>query len=301
VYTLDAHLNPVPVGVQGELYIGGFNVSRGYLNQAGLTAEKFIPDPFSKVPGARIYKTGDLVRYLPDGNIEYLARIDQQLKIRGFRIEPGEIESMLAKHPKVQQSVVIAGEDRTGSSHLIAYVVGKDGQVPTSSELKRFLKKHLPDYMLPSVFVRLESLPLTPNGKVNHRALRTAEGLSPQHEAPAVMPENQLEKLIAEIWQDLLQIKKVGLYDNFFEVGGYSLLMVQVHTKLQKVLGQELSLVEMFNYPTVQALAEYIGQKQSGRPTVNDGNSQIERSNTRDACITRIGERRREIRTKLQH
>ncbi|NET03600.1 MAG: amino acid adenylation domain-containing protein [Symploca sp. SIO2B6] len=275
LYILDSDLQPVPIGIPGELHIGGAGLARGYLNRPELTAEKFIPNPFSEEPGSRLYKTGDLVRYLADGNIECLGRIDHQVKIRGFRIELGEIETLLSQHPALTEAVVMVREDIPGDKRLAAYVVSNQEILPTTSELRRYLKDKLADYMVPSAFIFLEAMPLTPNGKVNRRALPAPEGLRPELETTYAMPQTKVEQSLAEVWQQMLQVEKVGIHDNFFELGGNSLLMMQVHSKLPKIIGQELSIVEMFQYTTIHSLAEYLSQEQnrqlSSQPNDNRG------------------------------
>lgn len=260
VYILDRHLQPVPIGVPGELHIGGAGLARGYLNRPELTEEKFIPNPFSDQEGARLYKTGDLARYLSDRNIECLGRIDFQVKMRGFRIELGEIEAVLSQDPGVLQTVVIAREDIPGDQRLVAYVVPNQELAPTTTDLRRVVKEKLPDYMVPSAFVIVEALPLTPNGKIDRRALPSPQGLRPEMPANYEMPQTEAEVLIAAIWQEILQLEKLGIHDNFFDLGGHSLLMVQVHRKLQKTFSQELSMVEMFKHPTIHSLAKRLNQ-----------------------------------------
>ncbi|MGH7830815.1 MAG: amino acid adenylation domain-containing protein, partial [Candidatus Binatia bacterium] len=200
IYLLDRHLHPVPIGVAGEIHIGGAGLARGYLNRPDLTAEKFIPNPFSTEPGARLYKTGDRARYLPDGNIEFLGRIDSQVKVRGFRIELGEIETLLADHPGARQSVAIVREDEPGQKRLVAYLVAKREFALTTSDLRGYLKDKLPEYMIPSAFVMLDALPLTPNGKVDRKALPAPDHSRPEQENPFVPPSTAAEKTIAEIW-----------------------------------------------------------------------------------------------------
>ncbi|GAX39730.1 amino acid adenylation domain-containing protein [Tolypothrix sp. NIES-4075] len=261
-YILDANLQPVPVGVPGELHIGGDGLARGYLNRPELTADKFIPNPFGNA-GQRLYKTGDLVRYLIDGNIEYLGRIDYQVKVRGFRIELGEIEALLSQHPTVQQAVVIAKEI-AGDKRLVAYLLPVSEAAPEISELRSFLKQQLPDYMVPTSFVLLDTLPLTPNGKVDRKALPDPDQTRLEVEA-YVAPRNEVERLISAVWQEVLNLEKVGVHDNFFEVGGHSLLIIQVHNKLhQKLLeniNREISVVDLFKYPSISSLAQYLSQK----------------------------------------
>jgi len=267
VYLLDQHLQPVPVGVPGELHIGGAGLARGYLNRPELSAQKFIPNPFSDEPGSRLYKTGDLARYLSDGNIEFLGRIDQQVKIRGFRIELAEIESVLSHYPGVREVTVMVREDAPGDKRLVAYVVPHAGQALTTTDLRCFLEEKLPKYMVPSAFVLLEVLPLTPNGKVDRRALPVPEGLRDELTVDYVAPQSEMERTIAAIWQEVLQVEKVGIHDNFFDLGGHSLLVIQVHSKLRDTLNRELSVVDIFQHPTISALANYCSQEPSEKPS----------------------------------
>ncbi|MBW4570586.1 MAG: amino acid adenylation domain-containing protein, partial [Tolypothrix carrinoi HA7290-LM1] len=257
-YLLDANLQPVPVGVPGELHIGGDGLARGYLNRPELTAEKFIPNPFGDA-GSRLYKTGDLVRYLTDGNIEYLGRIDHQVKIRGFRMELGEIEAQLRQHPSVQLSVVIAKEI-VGDKRLVAYIVPLTQPAPTISELRDFLHQQLPEYMVPSYFVMLDAMPLTPNGKVDRRALPEPGGQLESHNF--VAPRTPTEEMLAGIWASLLGIERVGVYDNFFELGGHSLLATQLISRVASTFAVDLPLRSLFEQPTVAALAECIKTNQ---------------------------------------
>jgi amino acid adenylation domain-containing protein len=262
-YILDQHRQPVPVGVPGELHIGGLGLARGYLNRPELTAEKFIPNPFNDDPASRLYKTGDLVRYRPDGTLEYLERIDHQVKIRGFRIELGEIEAVLSQHPKVRASVVMVREDEPENKRLVAYAVLQPEQVLTITELRHFLEEKLPKYMVPSAFVMLEALPLTLNGKLDRRSLPAPEALRPELEVAYVMPQNEVERAIATVWQKTLNVERIGINDNFFDLGGHSLLIVQVHSKLREVLNRDISITDMFKYPTIRALVNYLNQYQS--------------------------------------
>jgi non-ribosomal peptide synthetase component E (peptide arylation enzyme)/aryl carrier-like protein len=259
IYLLDAQLQPVPIGIVGELYIGGAGVARGYLNRPELTAEKFIPNPFQ--PGERLYKTGDLACYLPDGTIKFLGRIDHQVKLRGFRLELGEIEAVLNQYPGVQDVAAIVREDESGDQRLVAYVVPSQQQVLTLRELRDFLKERLPDYMMPSAFVLLDSLPLLPNGKVDRHALPVPEGLRPTLAAAYEAPRSEVERAIATVWRSMLHLEKVGIHDNFFDLGGHSLLMVQVNNKLRDVFNRDLSIVELFQNPTISSLAQYLSQK----------------------------------------
>ena len=266
LYILDRHLQPVPIGVPGELYVGGAGLARGYCNRAELTAERFIPNRFSNEPGERLYKTGDLARYLPDGNIEFLGRMDCQVKIRGFRIELGEIEAVLSQHRAVREAVVVAQEDNSRTQRLVAYVVPVQKLTPTSDsgawrasaiELRQFLQALLPDYMVPSAFVLLEALPLTPNGKVDRRNL-PAPQVSTELEITYVVARTPIEEILAGIWAEVLGVEPVGIDDNFFELGGHSLLATQVISRLRKAFQIELPLRCLFESPTVAGLAASI-------------------------------------------
>ena len=267
IYILGGHMQPVPIGVVGEICIGGSGVARGYLNQPKLTQEKFIADPFSIDPGARLYKTGDLARYLPDGNIEFLGRIDNQVKIRGFRIELGEIESVLGQHSGVRQSAVIVREDTVDERLLVAYVVAIDDPAPSINDLRSFLKAKLPEYMIPSAFVFLESLPLTTNGKVDRKALPVPDQTRPELDAIFMSPRTPMEEMLAEIWAEVLKVEGIGIHDNFFDLGGHSLLATQVVSRMRRAVQVEIPLRALFESPTVVGLAariEEIHQKQHG-------------------------------------
>jgi amino acid adenylation domain-containing protein/non-ribosomal peptide synthase protein (TIGR01720 family) len=256
-YILDTCIQPIPIGVPGELHIGGAGLARGYLNHPDLTAEKFIANPFSEKPGSRLYKTGDLTRYLPDGNIEYLGRIDNQVKIRGFRIELGEIEAVLATHNAVQQNVVIVQELEPSNKHLVAFLVPNPGQVIENQKLRAFLKERLPDYMIPSAWVTLEAIPLTPNGKIDRRTLSQWKvDRSPSQEATFVAPRTSVEELIAETWSQVIKTEKIGIYDNFFELGGNSLLTIQVINNLQSLFKIQLQVRDLYQEPTVAGIAK---------------------------------------------
>jgi amino acid adenylation domain-containing protein len=257
-YILDRYLQPVPIGVPGELYIGGAGLARGYLNARELTQEKFIPNPLGQEEGACLYKTGDLVRYLTSGNIEYLGRFDNQVKIRGFRIELGEIEAVLGKHRKVQQAVVIVREDIPGNKRLVTYVVAKPELVPTDSELRNFLKQKLPDYMIPNAFVMLPSLPLSPNGKVDRRALPAPDASHRNLETGFVAPRIPTEEILAAIWSEVLGLQHISIHDNFFELGGHSLLATQVISRLRKAFCVDLPLRSLFETPTIAKVAQKI-------------------------------------------
>ncbi|MFQ5853964.1 MAG: thioesterase domain-containing protein, partial [Candidatus Binatia bacterium] len=244
-----------------ELHIGGAGLARGYLNRPDLTAEKFISNPFSDDPGSHLYKTGDLARYLPDGNIEFLGRIDHQVKVRGFRIELGEIEAVLGQHPEIRETVVMAREDTPGNKRLVAYVVPRQEQAPTINELRSFLKQKLPDYMVPSVFVPLDALPLTANGKVNRRALPPPDQTRPELEKTFVAPKDAVELQLMRIWEEILEVKPIGMRDNFFDLGGHSLLAVRLFAQIEKTTGKKLPLATLFQSPTVEQLAGILRQE----------------------------------------
>jgi amino acid adenylation domain-containing protein len=269
IYILDSHLQPVPVGVPGELHVGGDGLARGYLNRPELTAEKFIPNPFSDASGARLYKTGDLARYLPDGNIEFLGRIDHQVKIRGFRIELGEIETVLGKIPGIREAVVIVHEDEA-DKRLVTYVVASQDPIPTSGELRSFLKSKLPDYMIPSTFVFLDALPLTSNGKLDRRALPAPDHHSSELKETFVAPRTPTEKTIAEIWAQTLRQELVGIHYNFFDLGGHSLLATRVISRVRQAFGIELPLRALFENPTVAGLAAQVEQLKVNRTAPNE-------------------------------
>ncbi|HTN72708.1 MAG TPA: amino acid adenylation domain-containing protein, partial [Methylomirabilota bacterium] len=258
LYVLDQYLNPVPIGVPGELHIGGDGLARGYLNRPELTDEKFIANPFSDKPGARVYKTGDWVRYAPDGNIEFLGRIDQQVKIRGFRIEPGEIEAVLRQYPATREAVVVAREDSPGDKRLVGYVVAKQESAPTAYALRQFLKETLPEYMLPGAFVFLASLPLTPNGKVDHRALPGPDHARPESEEVFVSSRTPVEVVLATIWTEVLGVKRVGIHDNFFDLGGHSLLGIRLISRLREEFQIDLPVRSLFEFPTIAGLGARI-------------------------------------------
>jgi amino acid adenylation domain-containing protein len=255
IYILDAAGHPVPIGIPGELYIAGDGVARGYLHRPELTAERFVEDPFVGRSGARMYRTGDLARWRADGTIQCLGRADHQVKIRGYRIEPGEIEAALAKHSGIAQAVVVARPEASGAQRLIAYLVAKSSVSLDTAELRAFLARSLPDYMVPSMFVSLAALPLTPNGKVDRKALPEPELQTIAAASTYVTPANEAEAAVAAVWQDVLQVPRVGRNDNFFDLGGHSLLIVQVQNRLQKEFGRLVPIVEFFQYTTIAALA----------------------------------------------
>ena len=258
-YVLDAGMQPVPIGVPGELYIGGAGVARGYLKRPDLTAERFVPDPWGQQPGSRLYKTGDVARFRPDGTLEYLGRNDGQVKIRGFRIEVGEIEAVLSQHPLIREAVVLAREDRPGDKSLVAYVVAHAGndQAPSSSELHGYLQARLPAYMLPAAFVFLSALPVIPNGKVDRRALPLPDTARPALDTGFVAPRTPEEEILAAIWAQVLGLEQVGVHDNFFELGGDSILSIQVLARA-KGRGLSFSLQQLFQYQTIDKLARVL-------------------------------------------
>jgi amino acid adenylation domain-containing protein len=268
IYVVDSDLRPVPLGVPGELLIGGAGLARGYFGRPDLTAERFIPDPFGE-PGARLYRTGDLARWLASGELEFLGRLDHQVKVRGYRIELGEIEAALEQHPAVHAAVVIVREDLPGDQRLTAYVVGP----APSGELRRHLRASLPEYMVPSAFVALPKLPLLPNGKVDRKSLPAPEAERPELAATFIAPKSRLEGVISEVWRSVLGVERVGVHDNFFDLGGHSLLMAEVHHKLRESLpdglGSHLAMVELFQYPTIASLARHL-RPEAGNATVSE-------------------------------
>jgi amino acid adenylation domain-containing protein len=258
MYVLDARLRPVPVGVTGELYIGGAGVARGYLGRPALTAERFLPDPFGTAAGARLYRTGDLARWRPDGSLECLGRIDHQVKIRGFRVELGEVEAALLRHPAVREAVVVAREDASGEQALVAYTVARPEAGLAAAELRRGLQETLPEYMVPSAFVALEALPLTPNGKVDRKALPPPGLARPSAGSFHVPPRGPIEEALAGIWGELLGRERVGVHDNFFDLGGHSLSATQLLARLRDTFAVEASLRDFLDEPTVAGLSRLV-------------------------------------------
>jgi amino acid adenylation domain-containing protein len=297
-YVLDRNLRMVARGVVGELYLGGAGVARGYLHRPELTAERFVPDPFAREAGARLYRTGDRVRVLADGNIEYLGRRDGQVKVRGFRIELGEIEAVLAEHDSVREAVVVAGEGTGGGTdkRLVAYVVGARAEGINVGVLRGYVEGRLPQYMVPSVFVEMESLPLTPNGKVDRRALPEPEQSRPELESSFVAPETELEQIIAGIWREVLEVERVGVHDGFFDLGGHSLLLAQAHSRLRNTLNRDISMVDLFKYPTISALAKYLSEEKDSTDEQNvaeDATAGDERGELRREAKERQAQSRR--------
>jgi amino acid adenylation domain-containing protein len=280
-YVLDPNRQVQPVGVPGELYLGGAGLARGYYGRLDLTAERFVPNPFAGDPTARMYRTGDLCRWRADGELEYLGRLDSQVKLRGFRIELGEIESTLAKHPAVRQAIVAAREDRPGDKRLIAYVILQAGQTLTLSDMRAHIKQSLPDYMVPSTLVPLDSVPLTPNGKVDRKRLPAPDNLS----ARAVPPRDLLEESIAQIWREILGIPTVGITDNFFDLGGQSIMSVRLMSEVRNRTGIELPLTALFQNATIEHLAELVrGNKILSRVVVH----QIQAGNGRPPLFAAV-------------
>src|SRR5205085_4239044 len=252
VYILDGNLEPVPAGVTGEICIGGDGLAWGYLNQSRLTAEKFIPNPFSAEAGARLYKTGDSGRYSADGTIEYVGRVDRQVKVRGFRIELGEVEARLRKHGAVTEAVVVAREEAGGDKRLVAYVVSDREEAVTPGELRGYLKEELPEHMLPAAIVLLDALPLTASGKVNLRALPAPEEIKPEEDH--IEPRTPVEKELARIWVEVLGLERVGITDNFFELGGDSILSIQIVARARDA-GLSFTPKQLFQHQTISELA----------------------------------------------
>jgi non-ribosomal peptide synthetase component F len=240
------------------LHIGGAGVGRGYINQPALTAERFIPDFFGSEPGRRLYKTGDRVRYLPSGNLQFLGRLDEQVKIRGFRIELGEIEACMRSHSEVHAAVAAVREDWAGERRLVGYFVPESGRTVSTRNLREFLTERLPDYMVPSAFVSVEKFPLTPSGKINRKAMPHPESTRRDSTTEYAAPATTVEKKLAAIWADVLKVDRVGVHDNFFELGGHSLLATQVLSRVRENFGVELPVRDLFRMPTIAGLAERV-------------------------------------------
>lgn len=279
LYILDSNLQPVPIGVPGELHVGGVGLAKGYLGRPEVTSEKFIHDPFGQAGRDYLYKTGDLVRYLPDGNIEFLGRIDHQVKVRGFRIELGEIETALGQHPAVQESAVLAREDKPGDKRLVGYYVSVNSSEPTASELKDYLREQLPEYMVPDIFIKLELMPLTPSAKIDRAVLPAPDATRPELEREYVAPTTPTEETLAGICEELLAINQISIYDSFFDLGGHSLLATQLISRLREASGIELPLRTIFEHPSVAELAVEVDRAKatqvSGTDTIADLMAQI--------------------------
>lgn len=293
MYILDEQHQPVPTGVIGEIHVAGSGLAQGYLNKPELTAERFIPNPYSRVNGDRLYKSGDLARYLPDGQAEYLGRKDQQVKIRGYRIELGEIEAALRQHAALTDAAIIAVSNKSGEKSLVAYVAFR--REVSTGELQDYLKERLPGYMIPASFVMLERLPLTPNGKLDRKALPAPDSARPELRVSYRAPETELELTIARVWQDVLKLNKVGVHDNFFDLGANSLLVVQVSSLLNDAIGREISVVDLFKYPSIRSLAEYLKRKPNQEPATRQHDFGVEdrRASMRKHAAARKGHAKR--------
>jgi aspartate racemase len=266
VYILDRFHHPVPTGLPGELYVAGEGLAHGYASQNDLTSAKFAASPFPETEPGRLYRTGDLARWMADGNIEFLGRLDNQLKIRGFRVEPGEIENCLLKNDAIEQALVTGQKDKSGNNQLVAYVVRRPGTNPTSGNLREFLSKTLPAYMLPSRFAVLDAFPLTSNGKVDRARLPASEAVSDPTVKKAIAPRNTIEQKLGAIWSELLGSQEFGVEDNFFHLGGHSLLATQVISRIIRELDIELPVRIIFEFPTIAALAREVEEAQRLRP-----------------------------------
>ena len=277
MYILDQHLSPVPIGVAGELHIAGVCLARGYLHRPDLTSEKFISNPFHDDPDARLYKTGDLARYLPDGNIEFLGRMDNQVKVRGYRIEPGEVESVLDDHPDVKESVVALNKDDPNTGQLVAYLVSADGNPPNADQLRDYLRGIIPNYMIPAHFLEINAIPVTPSGKVNRKEL-PALGRPPAATRQGyIAPHSKSEVTLASLWAQLLKLDRVGIYDNFFEIGGNSLLCIQVVAGVKSKFDVILPIVKIFQFPTVSSLAAHLDYGEDGQEALRRAKKPIRR------------------------
>ncbi|AGP41609.1 non-ribosomal peptide synthetase [Sorangium cellulosum] len=298
IYLLDRHGHPVPVGVAGELYIGGVGLARGYHNRPALTAERFVPDPFGAAPGGRLYRTGDLARHRPDGAIEFLGRLDHQVKLRGLRVELGEIEARLLLHPSVGEAVVLARDEAHGGKRLVAYVTGRDGATPEPETLRAWLADALPAYMVPAPILPLPRLPLSPNGKVDRRALPAPEQVNAPTRA-TTPPRTDLERAIAAIWRDVLSTPQVGVHDNFFDLGGHSLLLAKVHSRLREEVDRALPMLVLFQHPTIASLAAALSREAS-EPAPEEGERSGERASAAQERRGELFARRRGGRGALE-
>jgi hypothetical protein len=269
IYILDAALAPVPIGVPGELYIGGSGVALGYWRRPELTAERYLRDPFAGKSGARMYRTGDLARYLADGNIEYLGRVDNQVKLRGFRIEPGEVNAVLNACPGVKVSHVLARRQKTGELGLTAYYVENPvaATPPTAADLRRFLAERLPNYMMPVSYVSVPTIPLTPNGKVDPKALPDPQNQEAQNHYEYVAPRDETETILCKLWGEILKLDRVGIDDDFFAIGGHSLLAMQAIGSIRAALRMEIPLRNLFEAPTVRELAQLLQKTRTNPPS----------------------------------
>ena len=288
---VDRALGPVPRGLPGEIAIGGDGVSRGYLGRPARTAESFVPDPFADRPGARLYRSGDLAVLGEDGSLRFLGRNDRQVKLRGFRVELGEIEAVTARHPRVGQAVAVVRTDDRGDTRLVVYAVPADGEEAAVADLTAWARRHLPDHMVPSAFVAVDAIPLTAHGKVDEDALPEPEKGRPDLAVDYAPPENRLQNRIVEIWQEVLQMDEVGIHDNFFDLGGHSYLMFEVHRRLSGSLDSSLSMVRLFQHPTVHALAQFLSNDDGGPESFEESER---RGEDRRASMSRQRRNRRE-------
>ncbi len=291
VYVCDRWMNLQPVGIPGELYVAGSGVSRGYLNREELTREKFLADPFR--PGERMYRTGDVGRWMYDGTMEFFGRNDHQIQIRGFRVEPGEIETCLASHPDVEKAVATVIQGRHETLELVAYIVGRNvGADPVNlNTLRNHLKQRLPDYMIPNHIIQLDRFPLTSNNKIDRKALPEPEGVRPELESRYAAPATEIETRITDIWRDVLKLDRAGVHDNFFDLGGHSLSMIQVRSRLNETLGKNLTVVELFKYPTIRSLADYISESGSGDTRSSGRERAFKRESRKDSVKNRKASR----------
>jgi acyl carrier protein len=274
IYLLDERLRQVPEGMPGEIHVGGAGLAQGYRSRPDLTREKFIPNPFSSEPGSRLYKTGDLARILPDGQLVFLGRIDDQIKIRGYRIEPNEIVSALNRHPDVAESLIVPREDSSGDKQLVAYVVLHPGSTPTSTGLRGFLREWLPEHMLPAAFVRLEMFPLTAHGKIDRAALPAPTADNMVVDDSTFSPPSPIEERLTGILTRLLGVARISIHDNFFEMGGHSLLAAQVIVRVRESFGVQLSLRRLFEHPTVKEISAEIECLILAKPETTEANAE---------------------------
>jgi amino acid adenylation domain-containing protein len=298
IYLLDSNLEPVPAGMAGEVYIGGRSQARGYYNRPDLTAERFIPDPFGAEPGGRLYRTGDMARVIDGGALVFIGRVDHQVKVRGVRMELGEIEAALAENPLVKTAVVMTREDQSRNKYLVAFVVPVEGATPTVENLRNPLKEQLPDYMLPTAFVLLDELPVNTNGKADRRKLAEMEVSQPKSDVVYVAPRTEFERRIAAVWQEVLEVAEVGVDDNFFDLGGHSLLMAQVQAKLEEIFQREIPMMDLFRYSTVGSLARYLSEENGAAPSTaeREGRSKTFRDSARRRRESRQSGRARRSR-----
>jgi acyl carrier protein len=290
--------------VPGEIYIGGVGVARGYVQQPALTAERFLPNPYGPA-GSRLYRTGDRARYRADGNLMFLGRQDQQVKLRGYRIELGEIAAVVQQHPAVREAVVVLHAPTPETARLVAYVVPDAPPEPSTNEgtadarraglsasaLRAFLQRQLPEYMIPSTFVLMDALPVNTNGKIDRRALPMPDTERSSLAAAYVPPQSEIERAIAEIWRELLQVERIGIHDNFFELGGHSLLIAQAHTRLRETFNTQISMVDLFQYPTIDLLAQRLRQQGTQQPTFQQSREQAQ--NRKEAMLQQSQRRRK--------